>query len=112
MKTKTITIMGKEVGVAYCYATEIAFRKYTGKGVENFDPTNPEHAAYIILAAILAYYQYKGEEAPVTDKDIIYETSPKDIIDAMTAVFKLRGEWYELPEGEPEDKEEEKPKNP
>ena len=112
MKTKTITITGKEVGVAYCYATEIAFRKYTGVGVENFDPANPEHAAYIILAAILAYYQHKGEDAPVTDKDIIYETSPQDIIDAMTAVFHLRAEWYNLPAGEPEDKEEDKPKNP
>jgi hypothetical protein len=55
MTTKTIKIANKEVTLAYCYATEIAFQRYTGTGLENFDATNSEHVVYLVLSAVLAY---------------------------------------------------------
>ena len=103
MITKTITIAGKEVTLAYCYATEIAFRKYTGESIDQFDASNPEHVLYLILAAIISWYQSKGEEPPVKDEELMYNTKPKELIDALTEIFKLRAEWYKVPAGEPED---------
>lgn len=103
MTSKEITIAGKAVSVAYCYATEIAFHKYTGKSVDEFDATDPDHVSYLIISAILSYYQSRDEEPPVRDGDIMYDARPKEIINAMTAIFKLRAEWYEVPADEPKD---------
>ena len=105
MTTKTITIAGKEVTLAYCYATEIAFRKYTGESIDKFDATNPEHVLYIIISAIIAWSQSKGEEPAIKDDELMYNTKPKELIDALTEIFHLRAEWYEVPAGEPDDDE-------
>lgn len=105
MKENKITITGKEVGVAYCFATEIGFRKYTGVGIDEFDASDPEHITYLVLAAILAYYQGNGEEPPLKSDDIIFKAKPKEIIDALTVVFQLRADWYQLPKGDDTDEE-------
>lgn len=105
MTQKTITIAGKQVGIAYCFATEIAFKALTGNNIEEADVTNPEQVVYLILAAISAYYQEQEAEAPVTDKDIIYRAKPKEIIEALTAVLVMRAEWYESPKGEATEEE-------
>lgn len=115
MSKEKITINGKEVGVAYCYATEIAFTRYTGVSVDEFDTKNPEHHIYIILAAIIAYYESQGEKAPVKDTDLMYNARPAEIIEALRVIFELRNEWYAVPAGDiskskPE-KEEDKAKN-
>lgn len=109
MTKKTINIAGKHVDVAYCYATEIAFRKYTGESIDKFNAENPEHVLYIILAAIIAWSQANGTEPEVKDDDLIYNTKPKELVEALTAIFELRREWYEVPAGEPEDEKSEKP---
>lgn len=103
MTSKEITIAGKTVSVAYCYATEIGFHRYTGKNLDEFDATDPEHVTYLIISAILSYYQGRDEEPPVKDEDLMYQAKPKELIEAMAAIFKLRAEWYELPVGEPKD---------
>ncbi len=105
MTQKTITIAGKQVGIAYCFATEIAFKALTGNNIEEADVTNPEQVVYLILAAISAYYQEQEQDAPVTDKDIIYRAKPKELIEALTAVLAMRAEWYESPKGEDTDEE-------
>lgn len=111
MTTKTITIAGKEVKVAYCYATEIAFTKYTGTGIDKFDANDPEHVLYLIIAAIIAYSQSIGEEPAVRDEDLMYNSKPKELVDALAVIFRLRAEWYEVP-AEPEDEEKgDEPKN-
>lgn len=108
MTTKTITIAGKEVTLAYCYATEIAFRKYTGESIDKFDAMNPEHVLYLIISAIVAWSQAKGEEPAIKDDELMYDTKPKELIDALTEIFKLRAEWYDVPTGEPEDETDDK----
>ena len=109
MTKKIINLCGKETGIAYCYATEIAFKKYTGEYVDQFDAQNPEHTLYIILAAIFSYYQALGEEAMVKDEDLMYNATPQDLVNALTEVFNLRAEWYQA-EPEPEKEEEGKKK--
>jgi len=103
MKTKKITLCGKEVTIAYCFATELAFKNFTGISIENFDATNPEHIIYLILSAIAAYCQKKEIEAPIKDTDLMYEAKPQELIVGLTEVMKLRAEWYELPKGEKPD---------
>ena len=87
--------------IAYCFATEIAFRKFTG--------ANPEHIIYIILAAIASYYQSEGKDAPVKDEGLLYHAKPKEMIDALNEVLKLRAEWYELPKGKKEPEKTDEP---
>lgn len=110
MKTKEITICGKQVMLAYCFATEISFKKFTGLEIENFDPTDRDHIIYMILSAISTYYlsQEKEEDrkAPIVDTDLMYDASSKEIIDAIKETIKLKNDWYEIPNG---DKIEEKP---
>lgn len=113
MKQKEIQLCGKQVFVAYCFATEIAFKNFTGENIENFDVNNPEHIIYLILSAIAAYYQKHETDAPVKDTDLMYEAEPTDLIEALNEVMKLRAEWYKLPKGDkadekPEDAEEQK----
>lgn len=103
MKTKKITIAGKEVAIAYCYATEIAFRKYTGVNIDQFDASDPGHVLYLILSALIAWSQSQNEEPAVKDEELMYQASPGEIVNALSEVFKLRSEWYEVPAGEPED---------
>ena len=112
MTTKNITIAGKEVTLAYCYATEIAFRKYTDVSIDSFDATNPEHVLYLILAAIMAWCQSKGEEPPIKDEEIMFSAKPKELVDALTSIFKLRSEWYYIPDAEKAESEKETDKKP
>lgn len=110
MTTKTIKIANKEVTLAYCYATEIAFQRYTGTGLENFDATNSEHVVYLVLSAVLAYNEAtkkSPEEAPIKDTDLMYEAKPADLVLALATVFELRKQWYETPDDTAEKAEEE-----
>lgn len=107
MTKKEITIAGQTVTMAYCFATEIGFKKMSGQGIEEFDAKNQEHVIYLILSAISAYYQSIGEEMPIKSETFMFDCKPNEIIEAMKVVFELRMEWYELPFGDDE-KEEEK----
>ena len=100
MSKEKITINGHEVGVAYCYATEIAFTRYTGVSVDEFDAKNPEHHIYIILAAIMAYNGAEGIDTTIRDTDLMYNARPAEIIEALRVIFELRNEWYKLPAGD------------
>lgn len=119
MTTKTITIAGVEVGIAYCYATEITFKKYTGISIDDLikslsDGKTPDEESilYLILSVIIPFYSSKGENSPVTDEDLMYRTDPKEFTYALVAVMQLRNEWYKVPADEPkEESDGEKPKN-
>ena len=114
MKTKTITIMGKDVSLAYCAATETGYETISGKSIQTFVPTFGKdeqgkdiikEAApatmqdYILLAiaAIVCYYARKDEEAPVNSDDIIYECKPAEVTLLVATVLELRNEWYNIP---------------
>lgn len=97
MEKRDITICGKTVTVAYCFATEIAFRNYASVAINDLDTTNPEHLAYIILSAITTYYQSENIDPPVTDKELLYNSKPEELIAAVKTIIEMQGEWYKSP---------------
>ena len=115
MTTKTIKIANKEVTLAYCYATEIAFKDLAGQDITDFmiealpiiqDNKMPDikKTIYAILSCMIAYYQSIGEEPPVKDTDLMNEATPLEIGTALGTMMKLRTEFYHIPTGEQEEK--------
>lgn len=123
MKKKEITLAGKQVTVAYCYATEIAYKDLSGQDIADFMGEVGEALAaekmpdvkksiFLLVAAIMSYYETKKEDAPITDAQIMTEATPLEMGAAIGAVLNLRSEFYALPEGEPkEEKNARKGKN-
>ena len=115
MKKKEITLAGKQVTVAYCYATEIAYKDLSGQDIADFmgevgeaiaDNKMPDtkKSIFLLVAAIMSYYETKKEDAPITDAQIMTEATPLEMGAAIGAVLNLRSEFYALPEGEPKEK--------
>ena len=117
MKKKEITLAGKPVTLGYCYATEIAYKDLSGEDIngiiqETYSAfkAKPAHmpdtkrGIYLVLAAILAYYQSKDEDAPIKDSDLMNDTTPLELSNALVTVINLYAEFYNTPKGEPEDK--------
>ena len=114
MITKEITLCGKQVTLAYCYATEIAYNEmsdedifdYTQAAVEAIqaqrDP-DIKKTILAIIASMMAYYEDKNK-APVKDSDIMREATPVEIGTAMLTILSMRSEFYHVPKDEPEDK--------
>ena len=103
MKIGEVKIGGKSVKVIYCYATEIAFAKSAGVGMDQFDGRNPEHVVCLLLAAMTAYGQWKGEKVGVKDVDVMFGAKPAELLEAVRVVMELQREWYEVPAGEGEE---------
>lgn len=101
--------------MGYCYATEIVFKDMAGQDITDFmieaspliqDKKMPDmkKTIYAILSCMIAYYQSIGEEPPVKDTDLMNEATPLEIGTAFGTMLKLRGEFYAVPAGEPEEK--------
>ena len=115
MLTKEITLCGKGVTLAYCYATEIAYKDMSDENIADYikeavaciqKETDPDvkRTIYAILACMLAYYQSRGEEAPLTDTDLMNDAKPAELGTAIFTIIGLRMDFYHVPKGEPEDK--------
>ena len=120
MKEKEITIAGKQVTLGYCFATEIAYKNMAGEVIDaiiqesiawiNTKPERKpdiERSIYLVLAAVMAYYKSKGEEAPIKDTDLMNDTTPSELGTAIGTIVNLWYEFYTIPKGEPEDKPQE-----
>ena len=120
MITKEITIASKQVTIAYCFSTEIAFKLLSDENIETFfkevseclskDPQempDTRKTIFLILAAVNAYYDSKDEEPPLTDKDLMYKCTPTEQAVALGTIIGMRTTFYHVPSDEPED---EKPK--
>ena len=118
MITKEITIGGKSVTLAYCYATEISYKLLSDEDInifmtEVYECMNDDiqrmpdirKTIFLILAAISAYYESRGEELPIDDKTLMYDCKPEELGTALGVVLGLRGQFYAVPSDEPEDKE-------
>lgn len=118
MTEKTITICGKEVGLAYCYATEIDFKDLSDGDITDFVQESVESiqqqrmpdvkkTLYLIIAAHRAYTQAKGiAEQAIKDIDLMTAATPDEVGTALGTIISLRAEFYHVPSGEPEDKPE------
>lgn len=116
MQKEKITIAGKEVTLAYCYATEIAYKEFTGEDIssymkEAFVALNEKpirmpdvkKTIYIILAAAMAYSNSKDEDASIKDTDLMNDATPQELGTALGTVLSLYTQFYTLPAGEKAD---------
>lgn len=120
MIQKEITLCGKQVNLAYCYATEINYKLLTDqectdfvrevlKGLSENKTPDTRKAVYLIISALTAYYESQGKESPIEDKDLIYHASPDDIGRAIGTIAGLYIDFYKIPVGEPKDEPKKKP---
>ena len=116
MITKEITLCGKQVTLAYCYATEIAYKDLSNEDMLDYakhaveaiqaqrDP-DIKRTIFTILACMMAFYE-DADKAPVKDSEIMKEATPVEICTAMLTILSIRNEFYHVPKGEPEEKPE------
>ena len=114
MIKKEITLCSKQVTLAYCYATEIAYKDLADEDILDYakhaldsiqaqrDP-DIKRTIFAIIACMMAYYE-DAEKAPVKDSDIMKEATPVELGTAMLTILSMRSEFYHVPTGEPEDK--------
>ena len=114
MITKEITICSKQVTLAYCYATEIAYKDLADEDMLDYakhaidsihaqrDP-DIKRTIFAIIACMMAYYE-DADRTPVKDSEIVREATPVEIGTAMLTILSMRSEFYHVPTGEPEDK--------
>lgn len=117
MITEKITLAGKSVTLGYCYATEIAYKDLSGEDITailqetatavNAQPPrmpDAKRSIHLVLAAIIAYYESIKKEAPIKDSELMNETSPVELGNALGTIINLWAKFYNIPKGEPEDK--------
>lgn len=118
MKTREITIAGKQVTLAYCYATEIGFKDLADQDINDWMAEAVEalqakrmpdikKTIFAILASQMAYCNAKDVDATIADDDLMNDATPEEIGMALGTIIALRAEFYHIPKDEPEDKKEE-----
>lgn len=114
MLTKEITLCGRQVTLAYCYATEIAYKDRSDENIADYikeavaciqQETDPDikHTIDAIVACMLAYYKSQGKEAPLTDTDLMNDAKPAELGTAIFTIIGLRIDFYHVPKDEPAD---------
>jgi len=112
-----ITLAGKPVTLGYCYATEIAYKDLSGEDIAaiiqdtiacvNAKPArmpDAKRSIYLVIAAVMAYYQSQDKDAPIKDTDLMNDTTPLELGVALGTIINLWAKFYNIPKGEPEDK--------
>ena len=111
MKKETIKFIGKDVTLAYCYATEIAYKDLADEDISVFiqeiftstqkgEMPDVKKAVYLILASMTAYYESVKEKAPIKDIDIMSEATPVEFGSALATVINLWKAFYKVPSSE------------
>lgn len=118
MIKKEITLCGKQVTLAYCFATEIGYKilaeeectdfiKEVFASIESNRMPDTKKSIMLIIAAATAYSEFKGEEVPIDNKDIMYNASSIEIGNAIGVLVSMYVEFYKMPAGEEEKKPDE-----
>ena len=119
MKTKEITICGKQVTLAYCYATEIIYKDIAGEDLidyvqhaiacirEQKDP-DAKRTLSAILSCAMAYDQSKEEndekaQEQLTIKELMNDAKPAEFGMAMLSVLDLRRQFYYVAKSDEEE---------
>jgi hypothetical protein len=114
MITKEITLCSRQVTLAYCYATEIAYKdladedmldyaKHALESIQAQRDPDIKRTILAIIASMMAYYE-DADKAPVKDSDIMKEATPVELGTALGTIITLWAQFYNIPKGEPEDK--------
>ena len=109
MLTKEITIAGKQVTLGYCFATEIGFKTLADKDITQFirevaagfaaEPkVEPDKETVIraIVASVVSYYESKGEDPAITDRDLMYEATVVELSTALGYIIQMFAEFYNI----------------
>lgn len=123
MIKKEIEILGKKVILAYCYATEISYKLLVEEeltpfmqealtGLQGEQKTMPDvrKTIFAIIAAMTAYYECEGQDAPITDKELMYHATPDELGAAIGTLILAWAEFYKLLPGEKQQAEPKKRK--
>jgi hypothetical protein len=111
---RKITILGREVEMLYCAATETGFEDIAGKTADIFNPipvldkegkvkelmpppATTKDYIYLAVACIVAAYASRGEEAPNLTNDILYNATPAEVQLLTKTAIELKLEWYKVP---------------
>jgi hypothetical protein len=111
---RKIEILGREVQMLYCAATETGFEDIAGKTADIFNPipvlddegkmkelmpppATTKDYIYLAVACIVAAYASREEEAPNLTNDILYKATPAEIQLLMKTAVDMRMEWYKVP---------------
>lgn len=116
MIQKEITLLGKQVTLAYCYGTEISYKLLAEQECTDFvrevltglqDNRMPDirNAIYLIMSAMTAYYESQKQPNPIDDNELIFHATPEDIGLAIGTIAGMYIEFYKIPVNEPDDKE-------
>lgn len=96
----------------YCAATETGYESISGQSCEIFIPeiskdkkgkeqirmrATTRDYIQLAVAAVIAAYTRKGEDAPVTADDILYNATSQEVTKLITTVIELRNAWYQVP---------------
>lgn len=113
MKKKKIKIAGKPVTLAYCYATEIIYKDYSGEDISTFiseaikglsetpqKMPDVKKTIYLVLAAAMAYSNSRDTDCPIVDTDLMNKATPQELGTAVGTIIGLYSQFYTLPEGE------------
>ena len=112
-----ITLAGKPVTLGYCFATEIAYKDLSGEDIaaiiqETIACVNTQLAhmpdakrsIYLVIAAVIAYYQSQDKDAPIKDTDLMNDITPLELGTAIGTIINLWAKFYNIPKGEPAEK--------
>ena len=123
MITKEITIAGKQVTLGYCFATEIGFKTLADKDLTQFihevaagfaaEPkVEPDKETVIraIVASVVSYYESKGEEPAITDRDLMYEATVVELSTALGYIIQMFSQFYNIAGLVEDSKTDKKPK--
>lgn len=97
MTEQTINVLGKDVRMRYCAATETGFEQITGKSINDLRFDSLNDLLSLAMAGIVAAYSRDKEDMPIDSNDLLYDAKPNDIVTIIKAVIDLRAEWYGLP---------------
>lgn len=113
MVERTVKICGQEVLMCYCTATETGYEAISGKSSVTFVPNvikddqgniasvesqaNVADCITLAVAGIIASYTRRKEKVPITSDDILYNGSPEEVQNLITAILEMRNEWYQVP---------------
>jgi len=125
MTTKEITLCGKQVTFAYCFATEISYKILSEEDITGFiqevaDCLNAEpqqmpdirKTIFLAVSSMQSYYDSlpagqdgKKPKSPITDEDLMYECTPKELGFIIGTILALRTQFYNIPSDEPKDEQ-------
>ena len=90
---KTITILGKEVNIAYNMAVQILFEDIVGKSISEADLTLTRNS----LALYYACISVNNKDIDITIDDLMYNISGEDMATLRVAVTESISEWSHIP---------------